>query len=126
MSPSPETIDREALKARYDAIFTSVTPPFAFVDLDAMKANAQRMLDQAAGLPIRIASKSVRSTAVLRRIQELDPRFRGVLSYTLPEALHLADAGFEDICWSATRRSTARRSRAPRASPPSGRRAPRC
>ena len=94
--PAPE-IDREALKARYDAIFAAIAPPFAFVDLDAMRRNARRMLAQAGGLPIRVASKSVRSTAVLRRIFELDPGFRGVLAFTAPEALYLAEQGFEDI-----------------------------
>ena len=98
---SPEiagpTADREALHARYEAIFESVTAPFAFVDLDALDANARFMLAQAAGKPIRIASKSVRSVAVLRRILELDPGFEGILSFTLPEALFLAKQGFEDI-----------------------------
>ena len=55
------------------------------------------MLAQAAGKPIRIASKSVRSVAVLRRILELDPGFEGILSFTLPEALFLARQGFENI-----------------------------
>jgi D-serine deaminase-like pyridoxal phosphate-dependent protein len=90
-------LDSEERKARYDTIFSGVTPPFAFVDLEAMRANAQQLLAQAGGLPIRIASKSVRSTAVLRRILELDPGFRGVLAYTAPEALHLAASGFRDI-----------------------------
>jgi D-serine deaminase-like pyridoxal phosphate-dependent protein len=91
------TGDREALHARYEAIFDSVTPPFAFVDLDALRANARFMLAQADGKPIRIASKSVRSVAVLRRILELDPGFEGILSFTLPEALFLAARGFENI-----------------------------
>jgi D-serine deaminase-like pyridoxal phosphate-dependent protein len=89
--------DREALHARYEAIFDSVTPPFAFVDLDALRANARFMLAQADAKPIRIASKSVRSVAVLRRILELDPGFQGILSFTLPEALFLAGRGFENI-----------------------------
>jgi D-serine deaminase-like pyridoxal phosphate-dependent protein len=97
VSPVIDTIDREALKARYDAILATATPPFAFVDLDAMRRNAHRMLDQAGGLPIRVASKSVRSTAVLRRIFDLDPGFRGVLSFTVAEALHLAERGFDDL-----------------------------
>jgi D-serine deaminase-like pyridoxal phosphate-dependent protein len=88
---------RGALLARYEGIFESIPPPFAFVDLDALRANARFMLAQAAGKPIRIASKSVRSIAVLRRIFNLDPGFRGVLAYTLPEALWLARQGFEDI-----------------------------
>ena len=117
------TVDRERLKARYDAIFATATPPFAFVDLDAMGANARGMLDQAGGLPIRIASKSVRSAQLLRRILELDPGFRGVLAYTLPRR---SDSPGRDSRTSSspTRRSTAARSpsraargRGPRAAP---------
>ena len=93
----PQPRDHEALRARYDAIFADVSPPFAFVDLDALGANAAQMLGQAAGLPIRVASKSVRSLPVLRRIFALDDRFRGVLSFALPEALYLADEGIDDI-----------------------------
>jgi D-serine deaminase-like pyridoxal phosphate-dependent protein len=96
-SSAAPTANLEALHARYEAIFDSATPPFAFVDLDALHANARFMLAQAAGKPIRIASKSVRSVAVLRHILELDPGFEGVLSFTLPEALFLARHGFENI-----------------------------
>ena len=87
----------EALRARYEAIFEATRAPFAFVDLDALHANARAMRAQAGDLPIRIASKSVRSLPVLRRILDLDPGFRGVLSYTLPEALWLARQGFDDV-----------------------------
>lgn len=90
-------MDLDEQKARYDAILATATPPFAFVDLDALRRNAHAMLEQAGGLPIRVASKSVRSTALLRLIGDLDPGFRGVLAYTLPEALHLAEHGFENI-----------------------------
>jgi D-serine deaminase-like pyridoxal phosphate-dependent protein len=96
VSPS-ETIDREALRARYDSVLAPLTPPFAFVDLDALTRNAGRMLEQARALPIRVATKSVRSAPLLRRILDLDARFRGLLSYTLPEALHLAERGFDDL-----------------------------
>jgi D-serine deaminase-like pyridoxal phosphate-dependent protein len=94
---SPPEIDREELRARYDALFAGITPPFAFVDLDAMGRNAAAMVAQADGLPIRVASKSIRSTAVLRRALDLDPGFRGVLAFTAAEALHLCDQGFEDV-----------------------------
>src|SRR5690606_27206766 len=76
LTPPPE-IDREALRARYDAILAPVTPPFAFVDLDAMRRNAAKLAAHSGGLPIRVASKSVRSVPVLRRIFELDSTFRG-------------------------------------------------
>ncbi len=94
---APTRVDRGALLARYEAIFESVEAPFAFVDLDALRFNAGFMLAQAAGTPIRVASKSVRSTALLRLIAELDPGFQGILAYTLREALWLAAQGFEDI-----------------------------
>ena len=74
-----------------------------------MRRNSEAMLAQAGGLPIRVASKSVRSIPVLRRILELDPGFEGVLAFTAPEALHLAAEGFEDIV-SPTRPSIGRRS----------------
>lgn len=89
--------DPEELRARFDRALADVEPPFAFVDLDALRANAGAMLAQAGELPVRVASKSVRSLDVLRRIFALDGRFRGVLSFTLPEALDLADEGFRDI-----------------------------
>lgn len=95
MSPMPA--DPEALRARYDAALAGITPPFAFVDLDALRANAEQMLGKAGGLPIRVASKSVRSLPVLRRIFALSDRFQGILSFTLREALFLADDGFGDI-----------------------------
>ncbi len=92
-----EAAQPDVLRARYEALFESARAPFAFVDLDAMRANAEAMLAQAGGLPIRIASKSVRSTALLRRILYLDDGFRGILAFTLPEALWLAGEGFDDI-----------------------------
>jgi D-serine deaminase-like pyridoxal phosphate-dependent protein len=87
----------EAQRARYDAIFEAIPPPFAFVDLGAMRSNADAMLDQASGKPIRVASKSVRSLPVLRRIFELSDGFEGILAFTLPEALWLASEGFDDV-----------------------------
>jgi D-serine deaminase-like pyridoxal phosphate-dependent protein len=88
---------RAALLERYESIFEGIAPPFAFVDLDAMRRNAASMLEQAGGLPIRVASKSVRSVEVLRRVFALDPGFRGILAFTLPEALYLRELGFDDI-----------------------------
>jgi D-serine deaminase-like pyridoxal phosphate-dependent protein len=93
---SPPAAGREALLERYEVAFETVGPPFAFVDLDALEANAAAMRAQAGGLPIRLASKSIRSVPVLRRVLAIDG-FRGVLAFTLPEALELADRGFEDI-----------------------------
>jgi D-serine deaminase-like pyridoxal phosphate-dependent protein len=83
--------------ARYEEIFSEVEAPFAFVDLDAMWANADDMLRRAGGKPIRIASKSIRCRPLLERILGRDERFRGLLTFTLPETLWLAEHGFDDM-----------------------------
>ena len=93
MSPAGD----DALHDRYEAIFEGIEAPFAFVDLDALDANADAMLARAGGKPIRVASKSVRCRQVLDRIDGHDERFRGLLCFTLPEALMLAEAGRRDI-----------------------------
>jgi D-serine deaminase-like pyridoxal phosphate-dependent protein len=83
--------------ARYEEIFEQVQAPFAFVDLDAMWSNADDMLRRAGGKPIRVASKSVRCRPLLERILARDERFRGLLTFTLPETLWLAEQGFDDM-----------------------------
>jgi len=83
--------------AEYEAIFAEVEAPFAFVDLDAMGANAAEMLGRAGGKPIRVASKSLRCRALLDRILRSDPGFDGVMTFTLPETLWLAEQGFENL-----------------------------
>jgi D-serine deaminase-like pyridoxal phosphate-dependent protein len=83
--------------ARYEEIFSEVEAPFAFVDLDAMWSNADDMLRRASGKPIRIASKSIRCRPLLERILARDEGFRGLLTFTLPETLWLAEHGFDDM-----------------------------
>ncbi len=82
---------------RYERIFAEVEAPFAFVDLDAMWANAEAMLARAGGKPIRVASKSIRCRALLEEILRYDQGFSGLMTYTLPETLWLAEQGFENL-----------------------------
>jgi len=82
---------------RYERIFAEVEAPFAFVDLEAMWANAEEMLGRAGGKPIRVASKSIRCRALLEAILARDPRFQGLMTFTLPETLWLAEQGFENL-----------------------------
>jgi D-serine deaminase-like pyridoxal phosphate-dependent protein len=86
-----------ATHARYEEIFAEVEAPFAFVDLDAMWANAAAMLERAPDKPVRVASKSVRCRALLAAILGRDERFRGLMTFTLPETLWLAERGFENL-----------------------------
>lgn len=80
-----------------EAIFAELEAPFAFVDLDAMDTNAAEMLGRAGGKPIRVASKSLRCRALLERVLGGDRGFAGVMNFTLPETLWLAEQGFENL-----------------------------
>jgi D-serine deaminase-like pyridoxal phosphate-dependent protein len=82
---------------RFERIFAEVEAPFAFVDLDAMWANAEEMLGRAGSKPVRVASKSIRCRALLEAILRRDERFSGLMTYTLPETLWLAEQGFENL-----------------------------
>jgi D-serine deaminase-like pyridoxal phosphate-dependent protein len=82
---------------RYERAFAEIEAPFAFVDLEAMWANAEEMLGRAGGKPIRVASKSLRCRALMGAILARDSRFRGLMTFTLPETLWLAEQGFENL-----------------------------
>ncbi|MEV4890392.1 amino acid deaminase/aldolase [Nonomuraea sp. NPDC055795] len=83
-------------RQRYDRATAALEPPFAILDLAALRANAADLVRRAAGKPIRVASKSVRSRPVLERILAMDG-FQGIMAFTLPEALWLVSQGFTDI-----------------------------
>jgi D-serine deaminase-like pyridoxal phosphate-dependent protein len=88
---------RAAELAALDALTADLEPPFAVVDLGALRANSDAMVAAAAGKPIRVASKSVRCRSITRLVLDL-PGYHGVLALTLAEALWLADGGgVEDV-----------------------------
>lgn len=68
--------------------------PVGVIGVEALASNAHDLLDRAQGMPIRVASKSVRVRGVLDAVLAL-PGFRGVMAYTLAEALWLAEVGDE-------------------------------
>ncbi|MFI6095025.1 amino acid deaminase/aldolase [Lentzea sp. NPDC051213] len=66
-------------------------PPFAVVDLDAYDANAAELVRRTGGrATIRVASKSVRSRDLIGRVARKQG-YQGILAFTLPEALWLAE-----------------------------------
>ena len=81
---------------RLERATSELEPPFAVVDLDAFWGNAADMERRAAGKPIRLASKSVRCRVLQERVLARSG-FQGTLAFTLPEALWLAECGFEDL-----------------------------
>lgn len=82
--------------ARLRAAIADRARPLALVDLDRFDANAVALERRAAGMPIRVASKSVRCVALLRRVLAR-PGWRGVLAYSADEASHLLARGFDDV-----------------------------
>ena len=81
-----------------DAAARDITGPVVALSLAALARNAHDLSRRAGGIPVRVASKSVRSRPVLDAVLAL-PGFRGVLAYTLAEALWLADGehGIDDV-----------------------------
>jgi D-serine deaminase-like pyridoxal phosphate-dependent protein len=70
--------------------------PLVAVDLDAFDANADDLVRRAGGLPIRVASKSVRCRTLLDRVLAR-PGFAGVMAYAVPEAVWLVGTGVRDV-----------------------------
>ncbi len=70
--------------------------PLGVVDEDALWANADDLVRRAAGVPVRVASKSVRVRDVLTRTLQR-PGFAGVMSYSLLESCWLVDHGIDDV-----------------------------
>ncbi|HEX5857472.1 MAG TPA: alanine racemase [Microbacterium sp.] len=64
--------------------------PVAVIDVDALRYNALDLLVRSSGVPIRVASKSIRVREVLDAALRL-PGYRGILAFTLAEALWLAE-----------------------------------
>ena len=86
----PEPFDR-LLSATAD-----LGAPLAIVDEPALWANADDLVRRAGGVPIRVASKSVRVRSIVERTLARDG-FAGVMSYSLDESVWLADLGIDDI-----------------------------
>ncbi|WP_345803186.1 amino acid deaminase/aldolase [Microbacterium sp. AZCO] len=72
------------------AAIADLSGPVAALNLDALRYNALDMVVRAAGVPIRVASKSVRIREVIDATLAL-PGYAGILAFTLPEALWLAE-----------------------------------
>lgn len=70
--------------------------PCGVIDRDAFDRNIAALAARANGTPIRVASKSLRTRAALDRILE-HPGMRGILAFTLPEAIWLANKGQDDL-----------------------------
>ncbi|MGW4366078.1 amino acid deaminase/aldolase [Nocardia takedensis] len=83
------------------AATADLDPPLAALDLPTLRANAADLVRRAGGVPIRVASKSVRCRAVLEEVLgaglTASGGFAGLMAYALPEALWLARQGARDV-----------------------------
>jgi len=97
LTASETTGERERDYEYYKKIFEGHQMPFAFVDLDLLDQNIQQIAGRARGKRMRLASKSLRCVAMLRRIFAADACFQGIMCYTALEAVYLASQGFKDL-----------------------------
>ena len=81
---------------RIDEATHGLPAPLAAVDLQALDANAEDLARRARGVPIRIATKSVRCREVLARTLS-HPGFAGLMAYSLAEAVWLVEQGASDV-----------------------------
>ncbi|MGW2093835.1 amino acid deaminase/aldolase [Promicromonospora sukumoe] len=81
--------------ARLSAATSGLPAPVAVVDLDVFDTNALDILKRADGVPVRVASKSVRVRSLVERA--LGHGFAGIMAYSLREALWLVGEGMRDV-----------------------------
>ena len=81
----------------YRKIFKDKELPLAFVDLDLFDENVRAIIERAGQKRIRVASKSIRCTHLIKRILDSSPKYQGIMCFTLPEAVFLSQAGFDDL-----------------------------
>ena len=81
---------------RLDRAIADLDGPVAVIDKTALWANADDLIRRANGVPVRVASKSVRVRNIIEGTLRREG-FAGVMSYSLAESNWLADEGIDDI-----------------------------
>ncbi|MEV7398615.1 alanine racemase [Aeromicrobium sp. NPDC092404] len=89
--PQPSSVYARLLAATQE-----MDTPFALIDEPALWANADDLVRRANGVPIRVASKSVRVRSIIKGTLARDG-FAGVMSYSLAESSWLVDNGIDDV-----------------------------
>jgi len=81
----------------YKTIFKGKQLTFAFVDMDMLASNSAAIANNSHRKNIRIASKSIRVSKILDWILKSNPVYKGIMCYTMPEAVFLSKKGFDDL-----------------------------
>ena len=83
--------------AYYKSIFKGRSLPLAYVDLDLFDENVKNIIPRAGDKKIRVASKSVRCTSLLKRVLDSNAAYQGLMCFTVPESIYLSQQGFDDL-----------------------------
>ncbi|MCH2021008.1 MAG: amino acid deaminase/aldolase [Saprospiraceae bacterium] len=81
----------------YKKAFKEQEKPFAYIDLEFFDYNVKDVLKRAKDKKVRIASKSIRSVSLMKRILDYSPQYQGIMCFTSPEAVWLSELGFDDL-----------------------------
>ena len=87
----------ERSHADWKKLLADQSLPLAWVDLDALDRNTTALLQRAGSLPIRIATKSVRTRWLLEYLLSASPRLQGLMTWSAAETVWLAEQGFDDL-----------------------------
>src|SRR6478752_7764342 len=82
--------------SRLSAATAGLSYPLAVVDVDAFDANASALVGLAGGLPIRVATKSLRCRPLIERALAREG-FAGLMCYSAREAIWWARPGQRDV-----------------------------
>ncbi|RLA63558.1 MAG: amino acid deaminase/aldolase [Epsilonproteobacteria bacterium] len=83
--------------SHYSHILKGQRLPALILDYDLLKKNVEDIIKRADGKKIRLASKSIRSVPILKRLLSDYPEFQGILCFSIEEAVFLAEKGLDDL-----------------------------
>ena len=86
-----------SLYSIYKEALKDIPAPALYLDVDAFEKNVEWALANHGDKKLRIATKSIRSVELIRRVLNHSPVFQGLMTFTLEESLWLHDQGFRDI-----------------------------
>jgi len=81
----------------YSSLLKGQRLPALVLDYDLLQDNIKDIIKRAAGKKIRLASKSIRSVPIIKRLLSDHPEFQGILCFSLEEAAFLAEKGIDDL-----------------------------
>ncbi|EJR46611.1 hypothetical protein IIM_04749 [Bacillus cereus VD107] len=79
------------------SIFKELPLPCAFLDEVALERNIQSIIKLSGHKKIRIASKSLRSVSIMKKILATNDCFQGIMCFSPREAIFLIEQGFNDL-----------------------------